>query len=126
MIDPDALCCVESVEVAGEAFAQHGSLFLEVTLRAAIVQPCSRCLEPVNAEFATEEEFDVTIPPGVETVDLTPTVLRLVLSAYDPNVRCKTDCRGLCPVCGTNLNEHPDHVCEDDASEPTRLRDLLS
>ena len=22
---------------------------------------------------------------------------------------CKTDCRGLCPQCGVNLNEHPEH-----------------
>jgi uncharacterized protein len=32
---------------------------------------------------------------------------------------CKPDCKGLCPHCGINLNEHPDHVCdyEEDKTE---------
>jgi len=123
--DPDGVSTVESVEVDGEAFAQLATLYLEVTLRARLVQPCRRCLEPVETVLELDEPFEVPIPTNAETVDLLPTVLRLVLSARDPNVVCRGDCRGLCPICGANLNDEPEHVCTPASSDRTTLRDLL-
>ncbi len=124
--DPESLCTVDSIELVGEAFAQLSTLYLEVTLRAKLIQPCRRCLEPVETTLDLEESFEVPIPPGAESVDLLPVVLRLVLSAHEPNVVCREDCRGLCPACGVNLNRHPDHVCETAESGRTTLRDLLT
>ena len=123
--DPESLCTVDSIELVGEAFAQLSTLYLEVTLRAKLIQPCRRCLEPVETTLELDEPFEVPIPPGVESVDLLPVVLRLVLSAHEPNVVCREDCRGLCPACGVNLNRHPDHVCETEETGRTTLRDLL-
>ena len=124
--DPDSLCEVKSIELAGEAFAQLATLYLEVTLRAELVQPCRRCLEPVKSTLELDEPFEVPIPPNAESIDLLPVVLRLVLSAHEPNVVCREDCRGLCPACGINLNRHPEHTCEEGESERTRLKDLLT
>jgi uncharacterized protein len=123
--DPEDLCTVESVEVEGEAFAQLTTLYLEVTLRARLTQPCRRCLAPVETVLELDEPFEVPIPTNAETVDLLPTVLRLFLSAHDPNVVCGESCRGLCPTCGANLNDDPQHVCEPKPSDRTTLRDLL-
>ena len=124
--EPESLCTVESIELAGEAFAQLATLYLEVTLRARLIQPCRRCLEPVETTLELDEPFEVSIPPNAESVDLLPVVLRLVLSAHEPNVVCREDCRGLCPTCGINLNRHPDHACQSDESERTTLRDYLT
>jgi uncharacterized protein len=124
--DAESLCTVESIELAGEAFAQLSTLYLEVTLRAKLTQPCRRCLEPVETTLELDEPFEVSIPPNAESVDLLPVVLRLVLSAHEPNVVCSGDCRGLCPACGINLNRHPDHACKVDGSERTTLRDYLT
>ncbi len=124
--DPESLCSVESIELTGEAFAQLATLYLEVTLRARLIQPCRRCLEPVKTTLELDEPFEVPIPPNAESVDLLPIALRLVLSAHEPNVLCRDDCRGLCPACGIDLNRHPDHVCESDESKRTTLRDLLT
>jgi uncharacterized metal-binding protein YceD (DUF177 family) len=125
-LEPDALCTVERVELSGDAFAQYGTLFLETTLRAVIVQPCSRCLEPATTELVIEEDFELPIRPGAETVDVLPDVLRLVLSAHDANVLCRPDCRGLCPICGADLNREPDHVCAPEGEERITLRDWLA
>jgi len=124
--DPEGLCTVKSIEIVGEAFAQLSTLYLEVTVCAQLEQPCRRCLDPVGATLELDEPFEVPIPPGTETVDLLPVVLRLILSAYQPNVVCQEDCRGLCPVCGANLNRQPDHTCDEDRSDRTTLRDLLT
>jgi uncharacterized metal-binding protein YceD (DUF177 family) len=124
--DPESLCTVDSIELAGEAFAQLATLYLEVTLRAKLIQPCRRCLEPVETTLELDEPFEVPVPPNIESVDLLPVVLRLVLSAHEPNVVCREDCRGLCPACGINLNRRPDHACEPDESGRTTLRDFLT
>ena len=123
--DPDSLCTVDSIELTGEAFSQLATLYLEVTLRAKLIQPCRRCLKPVETTLELDEPFEVPIPPNVESVDLLPVVLRLVLSAHEPNVVCREDCRGLCPACGVNLNRHPDHTCKLDGGERRTLRDFL-
>ena len=31
---------------------------------------------------------------------------------FPTQLLCRPDCRGLCPQCGENLNEHPDHAHE--------------
>ncbi len=121
----DELRIVEEMILDGEAFAQLSTLYLAVHITARVRQPCRRCLTPVTTEVELDEEFEVPIPPGANTVDLRPDVLRLVLSAHDPNVLCRDDCRGLCPVCGTNLNRKPNHDCQTD-DEPRTLRSLVS
>lgn len=125
-LDPDDLCIVESVRMTGEAFAQHGVLFVEATLEARIVQSCARCLEPAATTLSIVEEIEVPIAPVANSVDVLPEVLRLVLSSHDSNVFCRPDCRGLCPVCGANLNQHPDHACAEPDDYRTTLKDLLA
>jgi len=123
----DLLRTVEKITLDGQAFAQLSTLYLAVHITAAVRQPCRRCLAPVTETVELDEEFEVPIPPGVEEVDLWPDAVRLVLSAHDPNVLCREDCRGLCPLCGVDLNREPDHRCDLEEEDKTRtLRDYLS
>lgn len=80
---------------------------------------CRRCLEPVLAgieedvgllyraggEAGQDEGPDVLGLPRVGMLDLTEPVREQVLVAVPRYVYCREDCRGLCPRCGTNLNE---------------------
>ena len=122
----DLLRTVEKIVLDGEAFAQLSTLYLALHVTATIRQPCRRCLTPVTQTVELDEEFEVPIPPGVEEVDLWPDVVRLVLSAHDPNVVCREDCRGLCPFCGADLNRERDHHCDLQEEETLPLRDYLS
>lgn len=121
----DDIRILEHVHVLGEAFAQLAVLYIDGHLTATIRQPCRRCLDAVTRMVELHEEFEIPIPPGVERVDLWPTVSRLVLSSVEPHVLCHPSCRGLCPVCGANLNREPSHVCPTDHEEGRTLRDLL-
>jgi uncharacterized metal-binding protein YceD (DUF177 family) len=121
----DELRVVEEIALDGEAFAQLSTLYLAVHITARVCQPCRRCLTPVTTSIELDEEFEVSILPGADAVDLRGDVLKLVLSARDPNVVCREDCRGLCPVCGADLNREPNHDCAAD-DEPRTLRDLVS
>ncbi|OXS52578.1 hypothetical protein B1A99_33190 [Cohnella sp. CIP 111063] len=82
---------------------------------------CSRCLEPVEEkiEVPFEEQFRIVaeeeeeasedveeaVPVTEERIDLAPYVMEefVVQLPYAP--LCSEDCKGLCPECGTNLNE---------------------
>ena len=58
--------------------------------------PAAGSFEPQNAE---EEVYT-----GKE-IDLDPLLREQVLLALPGYPVCREDCKGLCPVCGTNLNE---------------------
>lgn len=95
-------------------------------LRAHVIGTCDRCLD--DAEFdiagevdeyflfhapdnaATLEEFDANadrdyaLVEADNTIDLTDALHAALIMETPYVVLCQDDCRGLCPVCGTNLN----------------------
>jgi len=103
----------------------------------AFALECRRCLEPVTVEVEEEvgllyragsgdledEPPDVLPLPRSASLDVTGPVREHVLVSVPRYVQCRTDCRGLCPTCGTNRNESgcecvPDEV--DDRWAPLR------
>ncbi|OYN88203.1 metal-binding protein [Parenemella sanctibonifatiensis] len=84
---------------------------------------CSRCLTAVSDTIevdlqelyvyeeseASEEEAGRVID---DCIDLEPLIRDLVVLDLPFIPLCRPDCAGLCPECGVNLNEHPDHAHE--------------
>lgn len=77
---------------------------------------CDRCLEPTEQElvfdytkdvkkFCNDEEFDGIMLSPDESFDYEQEVVTEVLLSFPTKHLCKEDCKGLCPVCGCNLNE---------------------
>jgi uncharacterized protein len=100
-------------------------LLLQARLRATIQTECVRCLtellQPLEVEFTELYAFTpnaVTesglIVPEDGKIDLAPIVREEMLVAIPINPLCKPDCKGLCPVCGENLNETTCHHEEED------------
>lgn len=91
-------------------------LLLQITAEAEIKTTCVRCLEefylPVHAEFEElyqfqsryREETDMILPDD-GYIDLRPLYRECLILAIPIKRLCKPDCRGLCVICGTNLNE---------------------
>ena len=110
----------------GEKISYAGQI--DVTLEI----PCSRCLTPVpvrmNFEFGDElflkpqedEERlyigDVSFVDGGE-LDADRLVFDEILMRLPMKVLCRSDCKGLCPVCGHNLNEG-DCGCDRSSPDP--------
>jgi uncharacterized protein len=80
---------------------------------------CARCLtdfeQPLQATFDELYAFDKRsttesglILPEDANIDLEPLAREYLLIELPINTVCKEDCQGLCPVCGTNLNEEPE------------------
>jgi uncharacterized protein len=92
------------------------------TLRTAVRHACRRCLEPVQHEvdehvdlfFAAPMEGEdegaddgevYPLPPRGDLLDLTDAVREQVVLAAPEFALCREECRGLCPTCGTDLNQ---------------------
>lgn len=106
---------------------------------------CARCLAPVpvDLDVQVEEVFVPTvdmatgrsIKPEEEDealwidehhiLDLSEVLRQDVMLELPPHVLCKEDCRGLCPECGTNLNEASCDCKPDIDPRWSSLTDLL-
>ncbi|MCW3039932.1 MAG: hypothetical protein JWM31_1837 [Solirubrobacterales bacterium] len=100
-----------------------GGWALRLRFEGTLSGPCMRCLEPASPTTAVDTR-EVDAPGGgeelqspyvdadEETLDLRAWVRDSYALALPAQVICRADCAGLCPECGENLNEHPDHVHE--------------
>jgi uncharacterized protein len=113
-----------SVTYGGNEFLLSGQLSVEVEI------PCSRCLNPVRQDLSLDfkEEFSELEYPGEDAaMDLAEIASELWVTAVPMRVLCQEDCRGLCPICGRNLNEG-ECDCSKDEADPRleALRGLIS
>ena len=103
------------VRVEGEYLCTGDNrISLKAEVESQLDTRCSRCLEPVRipVNAAVDAIFDRQPDPEdpdlysfeASTVKLTDAVRDALLLEMPMRILCKEDCRGLCPVCGINLN----------------------
>ena len=131
------------VDVQLEAtLAGTGQVVVRGRVRGALHLECTRCLQPVESQFgggltlvfqSEESETDdedtgaYLLDPKGSELDVSEAVREEVILAMNPYAVCKPDCQGLCPMCGTNLNEGSCD-CTEDEVDPRwgALRNLKS
>lgn len=111
------------LEVRLEAQQAGPDVVVRGRFAGAFALECRRCLEPVTARVEEDvgllyraasgdlgdEPPDVLPLPRRASLDVTEPVREHVLVSVPRYAQCRSDCRGLCPVCGTNRNES---VCD--------------
>jgi uncharacterized protein len=118
----------------------HHGVLVEGRLEVDARLTCGRCLGefPLNLNLGFEEEFFPTVdadtgsrlplPDGLEivasegvlideahTLDLSEVVRQNIITNWPMKPLCRTECGGLCPECGANLN-----VRECQCRQPSR------
>lgn len=76
---------------------------------------CSRCLKPFVAQY--KDDFVETISIADEIIDIMEMVKQTLLLDNRIQNICKEECKGLCVVCGENLNER-DCGCKAEKPSP--------
>ena len=102
-----------AVRVAGVLELHGDDVYVDGNIACAIVGECARCLGEarvnVNEEFSVvyatkrQDEDDYLYKNGL--VDLKLAIDDLMIITLPTVIYCREDCKGLCPVCGQNLNE---------------------
>jgi uncharacterized protein len=100
------------------------NLTLTLAVHADVLGPCQRCLNDADvavdargieyvgrgeSEAGEEDEAYVV----AHQLDVERWVRDLIADALPSKLLCRDDCRGLCPVCGADLNADPEHRHEE-------------
>lgn len=113
------------IEITGKICDMSAYMQLDVTAKLTYKTHCCRCLKEtegicecvikrvLSAEAPDGEDDDVIVYTD-RRVDIGQTVCEELLMAFPAKPLCKPDCKGLCPVCGQDLNEGGcEHTAED-------------
>lgn len=127
------LNCTQPIDVNVLLKKEKNDILVTGDIKTTISIECARCLKPIERElkgtiemlFVGESTFDelqregeidnldTIFPITGEKLDLSEAIIESIIIEVPVKVLCSDDCKGLCPNCGINLNENPDHVCKD-------------
>lgn len=132
---------VGPLEATIEANTAGERIIAHVSVSGKFAVPCSRCLEPTelaifgdlrylfslpSAHPAASDDDDedddddvdvIEIDAYQREIDFAPYIWEVLLLALPERALCREDCRGLCPICGTDLNKG-DCGCRQEAEDP--------
>ena len=94
----------EPLKVRLKAQRINGYLNVRVSIKGDMQWICSRCLAKFPHEFSEDFQFDYKIGDE-KSIDVTDDVREEILLACPLKILCQDGCKGLCHVCGKNLNE---------------------
>jgi len=91
----------------------NNEITIEGTSTAQLNVPCDRCTKEVTMDINTEfsrnihlhDEDDSAYLNGIN-LDLIKFLNVEMIQVFPQKVLCKETCKGICPTCGQNLNEH--------------------
>lgn len=105
-----------------------GGYAMQLRFEGSIAGPCMRCLKPTVTPVSVdvrelkqpgatkEEQLDSDYVEG-DDLELARWANDSFVFSLPVRVLCQEDCKGLCPECGADLNEDPDHR-HDPAPDP--------
>ena len=110
----------EPIRVTGQVRNEAGVLVLTATLDTVLHCVCDRCAVPFDQPFHRaveailvtelmheENEDDWTFLLKGDAVDLDEIITTAFVLNVESKFLCSPDCKGLCAVCGKNLNDGP-------------------
>ena len=136
---------VENPEISGVLTRDDEKITVKGKLAGQVQVDCDRCLQPITIPVAADfhltyvtpaqyqagnvaelesDDLELSIFDG-EGIDLDDVTREQILLAVPERVLCREDCRGICPVCGTDRNL-TECTCERTETDPrwAALNDL--
>lgn len=126
------------ITVNGVVENRAGIVSLNMNCSFVMKLCCDRCLEEFERAFeesfshilvrelSSEKDNDDYIVVDTDKLDLDDLVLSDILLVLPTKILCKEDCKGLCSVCGKNLN-FDSCDCQKKEADPrlSKLSELL-
>lgn len=103
------------VKVNGRVYNRAGIVNLEYSVDFSLMITCDRCLKKMIREH--HFDFDHVVVPSLsgdnddyivaegESIELNEIAVTDLLLQLPTKILCKDDCKGLCMICGSDLNE---------------------
>lgn len=84
---------------------------VQMTINTAMYTACSRCLQDLKIDFKKEINLNYPVDKGTQVIDLNTDIREEILLDYPIKPLCDTKCKGLCPKCGSKLNQEGGCTC---------------
>ncbi len=137
-VEPFDVGLAENKEFNGTIHITHRlnkvghEVFIKTLIQTTLDLECDVCLEPYaldveekvsilltgDPDLVEREEDDVyLVSESAAEVDITESIRQSLLLTIPFKKVCKSDCLGLCPECGANLNDGP-CACKRNHNDP--------
>ena len=92
------------VAVTANFQKERDTVVVHVETAGKLQLTCARCLAVYDESYENAFDFGYEVK-GKLALDVTDDVRQEIMLSYPVKHLCREDCLGLCPGCGTNLNE---------------------
>lgn len=106
------------VSVSGVFSNRTGIVTLRYTVSCTLDVVCDRCLKEMSRDYSydfthtvvpslesEDDAFDTYLVAEQDSLDMNETALSDLLLMLPTKMLCREDCKGLCDICGCDLNE---------------------
>jgi uncharacterized protein len=118
------------VDLSARLESVSDGVLVTAEVTTTVVGECSRCLDPITRDLtvdvqelyvydlqeAQDEGDEDAVGLEGDLLDLEPAVRDALVLALPVAPLCQESCLGLCPECGTRLDDEPGHT--HDATDP--------
>lgn len=103
------------ISIKGRVYNRAGVVYLEYTASFTLDHTCDRCLKDFQREY--QLSFDHIVVPSLsgdnddyivadgECIEMNDIAVTDILLQLPVKILCKEECKGLCMVCGCDLNQ---------------------
>lgn len=102
-LDRDDVHVEEPIALSAFVTRSDKELIVRADIRCELKLSCARCLTEFVRPLQVPTTLNYHVAP-TDVVDLTEDIRQEIILAYPMIPLCKADCKGLCAVCGQNLN----------------------
>ena len=104
------------VAISGKIVSRAGIVESQLSCKVSYVGVCDRCLKETVKDYTVEinrtivvsleneENDDIAVVPDMQ-LDLDDFCYPDIVMSLPTKLLCKDSCKGLCPICGKNLND---------------------
>ncbi|OVE76952.1 hypothetical protein BVX98_04055, partial [bacterium F11] len=93
----------------------HGDIYVKGTIRTILTFQCARCLNEFDKPF--EGQFSQAFKPELDMIDVKNEIRETVLVDLPIKPLCQVNCKGICPQCGTDMNNQECHCSQKTVSK---------
>lgn len=107
------------VKVSGAFLNRAGIVTLKYNVSCTLHVVCDRCLAELSRDYAYDfthtvvrslhsegDQYDTYLVAEHDSIDMNETAMSDLLLMLPTKMLCREDCKGLCDICGCNLNEN--------------------
>ncbi len=117
------------IKISGEITNRAGVLLLSMTMEGERNLVCDRCAKEFTRvtsvpfescivdHLDNEDDEDYFIVCEDDELDIEELAVSMFILGFERKILCTEDCKGLCQICGANLNEQA-CSCKDESIDP--------